>query len=175
MIAEFPQPTQRDEVLANIRRARAELEASFAGLSEQQMTGPATEGGWTIKDHLAHITEYQRRALAVIAGHHQADGFGVDRDTFEQFADVHAVNEFLFQRNRDRDLSDVIDDFRETYRLVEATVEQMNDTDMHRELSGTLAERFPRVVDLINFNIARHDRVHIKDIQALAEHSVSDR
>jgi uncharacterized damage-inducible protein DinB len=172
MTEDFPTPSERDEVLANIREARAELEASFAGLSEAQMTEPVTEGGWSIKDHLAHIAEYQRRALAVIADQHQADGFGIDRDTFEQFEDVHAVNEFLFQRNRDRTLSDVIEDFRETHRLVEATVTQMPDADMHRKLSGKIAERFPRVVDLLNFNIARHDRVHIKDIRALAEMSM---
>jgi uncharacterized damage-inducible protein DinB len=169
----FPTPTEHDEVLENIRKARAELEASFAGLSEKQMTGPVTEGGWSIKDHLAHIAEYQRRALAVIAGLHQADGFGIDRETFEQFEDVHAVNEFLFQRNRDQELSDVLEDFRETHRIVEATVEQMSDADMQKKLSGKIAERFPRVVDLLNFNIARHDRVHIKDIQALAETPVT--
>jgi uncharacterized damage-inducible protein DinB len=173
MAEEFPRPTTRDEVLANIRKARAELEASFAGLSEEQMTGPVTAGGWSIKDHLAHIAEYQRRALAVIAGRHQADGFGIDRERFEQFEDVHAVNEYLFQRNRDRALSDVIEDFRETHRLVEATVIQMTDADMRRELSGKIAERFPRVVDLLNFNIARHDRVHIRDIRTLAEISTS--
>ena len=31
MSEKFPQPTRRDEVLANIRKARAELEASFTG------------------------------------------------------------------------------------------------------------------------------------------------
>jgi uncharacterized protein (TIGR03083 family) len=169
MSEDFPTPTRRDEVLANIRKARAELEASIAGLSEQQMTGPVTAGGWTVKDHLAHIAEWQRRALAVIAGQHPADGFGIDRETFERLDDVHALNEILFKRNRDRPLADVIEDFRETHRLVEATVERMTDVDLQRELQGNIAQRFPRVVDLVNFNIARHDRVHINDIRALAE------
>ena len=164
----FPNPERQEEVLANIRDARAELEASFAGVSEDKMTGPVTDGGWTIKDHLSHIAEWQRRALAVIDGNHPADGFQIDRETFEQFADVHELNELLFQRNRDRSLSDVVEDFRETHQLVEQRVEQMSDADLQAELTGKIAMRFPRVVDLLNFNIARHDRSHISDIRELA-------
>jgi uncharacterized damage-inducible protein DinB len=173
MAEEFPQPVKRDEVLANIRAARAELEASLAGLSEKQMTGPITEGGWSIKDHLAHIAEWQRRALAVIDGKHPSEGFGIDRETFDRLEDGHSLNEILFRRNRDRELPDVIEDFRGTHHTVEAIIEQMTDDDLQRELSGPIVQRFPRVVDLVNFNITRHDRVHIKDIRALARQPVS--
>ncbi len=169
----FPNPERQEEVLANIREARAELEASFAGVSEEKLTGPVTDGGWTIKDHLSHIAEWQRRALAVIDGKHPAEGFQIDQEQFEQFADVHELNEVLFQRNRDRLLSDVIEDFRATHELVESRVEQMTDADLQAELSGKIALRFPRVVDLLNFNIARHDRSHIEDIEALARQPVS--
>lgn len=164
----YPRPETRDEVLANIREARAELEASFAGLSQETLTGPVTDGGWSIKDHLAHIAEWQRRGLAVIAGGHPADGFEMDRDTYEQLPDVHAINEVLFQRHKDRALSDVVEDFRATHQRVEATIESMTEEDLQRPLTGKIAERFPRVVDIVNFNIARHDRVHIDDIRGPA-------
>jgi uncharacterized damage-inducible protein DinB len=169
MSESFPEPTAHTDVLANVRTARAELEASFAGLSEQQLTGPVTDGGWSIKDHLAHIAEWQRRGLAILDGKHPADGFGIDRETFDQLQDVHAINELLFRRHRDRPLSEVIEDFRGTYERVESTLQAMDDNDLRRELTGLAASRFPRAVDLINFNFARHDRVHIKDIRALAE------
>jgi hypothetical protein len=173
MSEEYPQPGRREDVLANIREARAELEASFAGLSEKQLTGPMTDGGRTIKDHLSHITAWQRRALAVIDGKHPCEGFGIDRETFDTLPDVHAINEILYRRNRNRSLDDVIEDFRSTHQTVERTVEAMSQDDLQRELTGPVAQRFPRVIDLVNFNIARHDRVHIKDIRALAEQPVN--
>lgn len=169
----FPQPSRKEEVLANIREARAELEASFAGLSETQMTGPVGDGGWSIKDHLSHLTDWQRRALAILDGKHPCEGFGIDRETFDQLGDVHAINDVLFQRNRDRALSDVIEDFRTTHQTVVSRVEEMKQDDLHGELSGAIVQRFPRVIDLINFNIARHDRSHIKDIRELAEQPVT--
>jgi hypothetical protein len=168
MTGQFPQPTSPDEVLANIRDARAELEAAFAGLPEETLTGPATDGGWTIKDHLSHIAEWQRRALAVFEGKHPCEGFRIDQETFDSFADVHELNAYLYQRNRDRSLSDVIEDFRATHQLVESRVASMSHDDLHQELTGPVAARFPRVVDLVNFNIARHDRSHIGDIRGLA-------
>ncbi len=169
----FSQPERQEEVLANIRAARAELEAAFAGVSEEKLTGPVTDGGWTIKDHLAHIAEWQRRALALLDGKHPADGFQIDQETFEQFADVHEINEHLFQRNRDRSLSDVIEDFRQTHQQVINRVEAMSDKDLQAELVGKIALRFPRVVDLLNYNVARHDRSHIEDIRELAEQPVT--
>lgn len=169
MSQSYPTPETKDEALSNIREARAELEASFAGLSQETLTGPVTDGGWSIKDHLAHIAEWQRRGLAVIAGKHPADGFGIDRETYEQLADVHAINELLFQRHKDRSLGEVIEDFRSTHQRVEKTIESMSEDDLKRPLTGKIAERFPRVVDIVNFNFARHDRVHIGDIRRLAE------
>ncbi len=170
MTDSFPQPERQEDVLANIRDARAELEASFAGLPEAVLDGPTTEGGWTIKDHLSHIAEWQRRALAVLDGKHMCEGFRIDQETFESFEDVHALNAYLYQRNRDRSLADVIEDFRATHEIVESRVTAMSDEDLQSELTapGPVAARFPRAVDLVNFNIARHDRSHIGDIQQLA-------
>ncbi|MFW6042014.1 MAG: DinB family protein [Guyparkeria sp.] len=168
MSQSYPRPEAKDDVLSNIREARAELEASFAGLSQETLTGPVTDGGWSIKDHLAHIAEWQRRGLAVIAGKHPADGFDIDRATFEDLRDVHAINELLFQRHKDRPLGEVIEDFRATHQRVEETIQAMSEEDLQRPLTGKIAERFPRVVDIVNFNFARHDRVHIPDIQGLA-------
>jgi uncharacterized damage-inducible protein DinB len=173
MSGAFAQPERHEDVLANIREARAELEASFAGLSKEHMTGPVTEGGWTIKDHLSHIAEWQRRALAVLDGKHPCEGFQIDQATFEELEDVHALNEILFRRRRDRPLTEVVEDFRGTHQEVEQRIEKMSDSDLQQELAGHIALRFPRVVDLVNFNIARHDRVHIEDIQALAKQPVS--
>lgn len=168
MAESFPRPSSKADVLANIRDARAELEASFAGLPESTLDGPKTDGGWTIKDHLSHIAEWQRRALAVLDGKHPCEGFRIDRETFDSFEDVHALNAYLHTRNRDRSLTDVIEDFRATHLMVEARVESMSQQDLEQDLTGPVAARFPKAIDLVNFNIARHDRSHIGDIERLA-------
>lgn len=44
----------RRGLLERLRAARAELLSAIDGLDEQQMAEPAL-GGWSVKDHLAHI------------------------------------------------------------------------------------------------------------------------
>jgi hypothetical protein len=168
MTSGVPEPQAKDDVLQNIQSARAELEASIAGLSQEQLTGPVTVGGWSIKDHLAHIAEWQRRGLAVIEGEPPYVGLGIDKETFEQLRNVDEINEVLFQRHKDRPLGEVMEDFHETHRRVESMIEGMTDDDLQRSLDEDISPRYRRVVDIANFNFARHDRAHIEDIRALA-------
>jgi uncharacterized damage-inducible protein DinB len=164
------EPQTRDDVLASIRTARAELIASFSGLSEAQLTGPRNEGGWSIKDHLAHIAEWQRRGLAVISGKPGWEGLGIDKATFDQLAGTDEINEVLFQRHRDAPLPEVLDDFHRTHEQVERTMESLTDADLHRELQPGLTPRYTHVIGIAN-KFHEHDRVHIPDIEALANRS----
>jgi uncharacterized damage-inducible protein DinB len=161
-------PVSKDEVLANIRAARAELEITFTGLDERQMTEPRTEGGWSIKDHLAHIAEWQRRGLGVIAGRPPWEGLGIEKEEWDRLGGTDAINDVLYRRHKDTSLEHVLADFRNTQKQVEQTIESMTDADLQRELPEDISPRFRRVVELANFNFARHDRVHIDDIRALA-------
>ena len=161
-------PISRDEVIENLRAARAELDASIEGLSPEILDGPTRDGGWTIKDHLAHVAEWQRRGLGVIAGKPPWEGLRIERETWDQLDGVDDINEILFQRHRNTPLETVLEDFQETGKQVRLTVESMTEADLQRELPEEISPRYRRVVDIVNYNFARHDRSHIDDIRGIA-------
>src|SRR5699024_4919064 len=107
--------------------------AILGQLSEEQMTGPVDDGGWSIKDHLAHIAEWHRRGLGILEGRHPHEALDIPEEDYPE-NDIDALNEILFQRNKDRALGDVLGDFRKTHEQALTTVERMSDDDLEEEL-----------------------------------------
>lgn len=165
-------PTGADDVLEDIHAARSEIEAIIEELSQEQMTQATDEGGWSIKDHLAHIVEWQRRGLGVIEGRAAWESLGIDRETYESL-DTDGINQIIFERNRDRTLADVLTDFRKTQERVILTLEQMNEDDLDRRIPKSLNEQDRRIIDIVERNFAGHDREHVEDIRQLANEPVN--
>ena len=53
----------KQQLLDKLEKAWADLKASYAGLSEAQMTAPGVTGTWSVKDILAHVTTWEEEAL----------------------------------------------------------------------------------------------------------------
>lgn len=164
-------PTGADEVLEDIHSARAEIEAIIDQLSPEQMTGATDEGGWSIKDHLAHIAEWQRRGLAIIEGRTSWEALGIDRETWES-KDIDEINQIIYERHKDESLREVLTDFRKTQEKVILTLEQMNEDDLDRAIPDSFNEKYRRVIDLVEANFSGHDRDHVEDIRELANQPV---
>lgn len=57
------------ELLADLAAARAELRASYAGLSEARQTQGEVKPGYTVRDILAHLAAWDREVLATLESH----------------------------------------------------------------------------------------------------------
>jgi hypothetical protein len=171
MTAPHDFPGTREDVLEEIRASRAEVEAIIDNLSEKQMTQSTDDGGWSIKDHLAHITAWQQHGLAVINGHQPYEAIGVDQETYESL-DMHGINEIIYKRNRDRSLSDVMSDFNRTHTKVLAAIERMNDDELQQEITTRYTHAPRTIADLALGHFAGHDNDHVEDIRALANQHV---
>jgi hypothetical protein len=105
-------------VLDRFDRQRAWWEGLLAEVGGERMTQPGVGGPWTFKDHVAHLSGWQRRTL----GRLDASRRGLAPPpsewpaAFEQIEDedeaVEAVNAWLYDRNRDRPLADVLAESR---------------------------------------------------------------
>jgi len=65
----------RHTLSATIARERAALDDFLAGLDDARMTAPRPDGGWCVKDHIAHIAAWERMIVAHLhrrAGHQVA-------------------------------------------------------------------------------------------------------
>jgi hypothetical protein len=164
-------PGVREEILEEIQASRAEIEAIIDQLSERQLTESIDDGGWSIKDHLAHIASWQKHGIAVISGSPPHEGFGLDKETYEQ-SDMHGINEILHERNKDRPLNDVLSDFRNTHWKVLTTIERMNDDDLERDLPPEYTGEHRTVREFALNHFSDHDADHVEDIRALANQPI---
>lgn len=53
----------KQQLLQKIDKAWTELKASYAGLSDAQLSEPGVTGDWSVRDILAHVTTWEEEAL----------------------------------------------------------------------------------------------------------------
>jgi len=112
------------ELLSGIHSEYALLEETLAGLSESQMVQPGVEGGWSVKDIIAHIAVWQQRMVGWVTEALQ----GEIPKTEESVEQMHQWNQESYLANQDKLLDEVLADFRhwhqEALTLTEATSEE---------------------------------------------------
>jgi len=153
----------RSGLLANIRRDRAQLDALVARVGEARMTGPALDGGWSVKDVLAHISAWEKICLALVRNNTPVDPPppGVTRPSTD------LINERIYEGSRDRRLDDVVADAQRSYAELLALVEGLSESRLKAVLGDGQegAEASPPVGQLISDNSDGHYREHIAQIE----------
>jgi hypothetical protein len=149
--------SHKDELLAMMRAARADLEAvvaSFGGRLDADMGD-----GWRVKDVLAHIALWEREATHKIAGTplpYGADLAELDTDPF---------NEAMRERWRERDANDVLVELAAAHQALVAAVEGADEEDCAP--SG-------RAWQAIYIDGAGHYAMHFPITDRFAAHRSSD-
>jgi hypothetical protein len=93
-----------------IQTEHADLEALIAPLSETQLCSPSLEEGWSIKDILAHIADWERLCTEWLEDFMQGQ-----TPPFSEEMLTGRVNDQFFLENRNRPLHEVQEDFRLTH------------------------------------------------------------
>jgi len=166
-----PGEHDRSSVIEAIQRHRAELEATIAPLNDEQLeASPA--GGWSIKDHLAHITAWEMSVVALLTSTPRHEGLGVDKATYENH-DVDAVNHTIFRQNHHRPVHDVLTDFRAAHQQLMAVLNSLSDDDLQKTYSDYLPDEpgddtGAPVLDWVAGNTYHHYAEHLEVIRELA-------
>ncbi|MDE3096840.1 MAG: ClbS/DfsB family four-helix bundle protein [Chloroflexota bacterium] len=144
----------KDELIASIKRDRATLDALVAPLDEAQMTAPALDGGWSVKDVLAHISAWEELCLKWIRTGRREEG------PFTQET-IDAFNQSVYDVNRDRLLDAILEESRQSYEsMVEAVAALTDDLDATTAWApgGPLGQ-------IISANADEHYREHADQIR----------
>lgn len=129
-------PTTKQALLHEIERAHQDMVRLLAALRAEEKTAPILEEGWSVKDSLAHLVDWEKMTLdwltRSLRGEHVKrfrEGFLYDDET-EREAVMEKLNAHLFTQNKNRALDDVMQDFRATHRAILDFVAQMNENDI---------------------------------------------
>jgi hypothetical protein len=126
----------KQELLREIERAHQDMMRFLAALSDDEKTAPILNEGWSVKDSLAHLIDWEKMSLDWLARSLRGEevkrfvqGFQYETEA-EREAVMEKLNTHLFEQNKNRALDDVLQDFRATHRAIFNFVAQMDENDI---------------------------------------------
>lgn len=162
-------PQQRADLLQRIHTSRAALDQTIAGLSEQQLATPGPDGGWSVKDHLAHLAAWERKLLAIIQGQPGYVGLQVDPATYEH-SDIDELNAILHERFRALSPAAALAASRQSYEQLMAAIGRLSAADLGAPYAPGDPDDHRRIFDGIVDNTYAHYDEHCAAIEAIAGH-----
>ncbi len=162
-------PTTREQVIDWTHSEHDMLEQVVNSLTPEQLVAPILDDGWSVKDVLAHIAEWEKLMLGWIEAYLRggapvrfAPDFVPTPDTFQETAD--RLNQALYEQNRARSLQDVCEDYAATYERVLALLGRLSQQDMFGPNRFPAREGTP-LAPTIGGNTFGHYREHREWIQ----------
>jgi hypothetical protein len=154
-------PGTKEELMSAIEHEWSLLIKLADSLTDEQMTEP-DEGGWSPKDNLAHLTEW----MNILMGYHMDkrpyyDAVGVAQSELPEWS-VEAVNPLLFNRNRSRPRSEVMDHLKRVYALL---IEKLEETAFEALLQPRHADRPDPLLLWVLGDTVEHFQEHRETIE----------
>jgi hypothetical protein len=163
--------TARNELLQSIDQSWDKLTTALDRLPEEKMTASQDRQGWTVKDHIAHITVWERSVICFLQGRERYQGLGVDEATYLS-RDFDKINAKIYQQTRNLSLERVLDQFRAVHSELFGFVEALTDDDLQKPYHSYLPkdsqdEDERLAVDVTYANTAGHYDEHLNWIETL--------
>jgi hypothetical protein len=158
----------------------AEMKISFNNtieylysLTPEQWTDPEDEVGWTVKDHVSHLTVWAASIIAVIEKQPRWEGMGVSKEVWDaNLGDYDAFNQVLRQLNQEDSYQQVMADFISAHEGLLALVVEMSMEDLSRPFSD-FQPWFESATDplygYVQGNSSEHYDLHLGYIQKIVK------
>lgn len=166
---------KKSELLAEIDRNWNALTEWLAGLSDEQMTAFADAQGWTIKDHLIHISRWERWAIFYLRNEPCHLGVGVPESLYRN-GPFDAINAVIFQQTRGVPLNEAMSQLHETHRQLLDLLHHQSEAELQKpyrepaEEEGSEASA-PPAANVLAEGTAYHYAAHLGWMKALLEES----
>lgn len=117
----------KDELLAQVRVEHAGWRALLGEIGEERMEQPGPMGEWTFKDLVAHLTGWRERTIRRLEA-----GPGREPPTPwpGDLTDDDAINAWIYERNRDRPLREVLAEADASFDRLAAALAALPDEDV---------------------------------------------
>jgi hypothetical protein len=121
----------REELLEVVRGLRADLDLAIAEAEAERMEQPGSFGEWSFKDLIAHLTGWRLVTAARLeAGQRHEEPVFPWPAQFDEADDLHEINVWFYETNRDKPLADVLRESNETFERVEIALATMPEDDL---------------------------------------------
>lgn len=176
MTEQDPLPRSKEEMIARITRAWEDLERTVGNVSDEQLTVAKDTAGWSAKDHLAHLTAWERSMLVLLRDRQpRYVGLGISQSDAET-DDDDAINVLIHEHDRNRSLAEIEAERQTVHRALIETLEHLSEEDLMRPCAYFVpgASNEP-VYGFVNGNTWGHIEMHRPWIEELLDSGRPDR
>jgi len=150
----------KSELLEVINQTWSDLNEIIDGLSEEQLLDPsAMNNGWSYKDIMAHITAWEMLAMDRINSAITGEPLKLKVIESDDFAND--FNADVFEKNKDKSLTEILDDFNKAHSEFVAQIEGLDESVLPEKLPFDWAGNLTYQV-LISANTHWHYNEHIE-------------
>ena len=129
-ISEMGKRLRKVELLKAIDLERSALDNTLALVSARQMTQPGvTRGGWSVKDILAHLAEWQQMNLDWYAAGLRGETPELPAPGFT-WRELPRLNQRICRKHRRRSRRAVLHDYQANHDRIVALVKTLSDSDL---------------------------------------------
>lgn len=149
----------RDDLLRENEAMHRRIVALVAGADDARLTAPAPGGGWSVKDHLGHLADWQQYAADLLTG--AATPRNIHGD-----AEMDRLNAEIAAATGARSLAEVRARLQSSYEALRGQVDRLDDTAL--EAAPPYARDWDRKLwEHIAGNGFDHYQEHAEAIEAL--------
>lgn len=121
---------RQKELLEEIEHERELLDQTLALIPKRLMAKPGvTRGGWSVKDILAHLVEWQAMNLGWYAAGLRGEKVAMPAPGFT-LRDLPRLNQMIYRKHHRRSLQAVIDDYQVHHERVVELIKSLPDIDL---------------------------------------------
>lgn len=121
---------RKEALLREIEQERAALDGVLEMLTPREMTtAGVTRGGWSVKDILAHLVEWQQMNLNWYAAGQRGEKPAMPAPGYT-LRELPRLNEAIYRKHHRRSLEAVVHDYQSYHEQVVALVRALPDADL---------------------------------------------
>ena len=136
---------ERSALLGEVRASQQAWDDLVTSVPRERMLEPVWPGGWNVKDLAGHVGFYENWAAEFIRTERWADD-----DPMLHHADMDTRNDAYYERNKDRELDDVLAELARIHAGMIAAIEGLGEDDFRsRNEHGTPSANDARPIEEI--------------------------
>lgn len=161
----------KTELLSEIEQSWTRLNTALNRLTESQLAAIQDAQGWTVKDHVIHLTRWERSVVFFLQGLPRHQGLDVEESVYLKGLDD-AINAVIYQQTRDVSGNEALAEFRTTHQQLVQLLQPLTDNDLHKHYRDYLPQEpgdgeGPPAINVIYGNTAHHFDEHLEWIETL--------